>query len=375
MKKLNVLQVSRMYYPARGGIERVIQDISEGLRDFTDIEVLTCQVKGNEVKEIIHGVPVTRCASRGMLLSLPIAPSFFRNFKTMSKGKDIVHIHLPFPMADLAAVTSGYSGKLVIWWHSDVVRQKKLMLLYRPIMEKCLKRADAIVVASEGHIEGSSYLGPYKDKCHVIPFGVEKNMEKRADEYVKVKTVNSSIDIRFLFVGRLVYYKGCDVLIRAMSQVKYGHLDIVGEGPLKTELTELSEKLGLTDRVSFLGEVADSVLDECFRKCDVFVLPSVEKSEAFGIVQMEAMAYGKPVINTNLKSGVPYVSLHRVTGLTVEAKNSSDLADAMNWLAEHPEAREAYGAAACRRIKEHFSQSNMLKELRTLCEKLIGEEA
>ena len=88
---------------------------------------------------------------------------------------------------------------------------------------------------------------------------------------MKVKTVNSSSNIRFLFVGRLVYYKGCDVLIRAMSKVKYGHLDIVGEGPLKTELTELSEKLGLTDRVSFLGEVADSVLDECFRKCDVFV--------------------------------------------------------------------------------------------------------
>ena len=183
------------------------------------------------------------------------------------------------------------------------------------------------------------------------------------------------MNMRFLFVGRLVYYKGCDVLIRAMSKVKYGHLDIVGEGPLKTELTELSEKLGLTDRVSFLGEVADSVLDECFRKCDVFVLPSVEKSEAFGIVQMEAMAYGKPVINTNLKSGVPYVSLHRITGLTVEAKNSSELADAMNWLALHPEVREVYGKAGYERIKEYFSQSNMLKQLFTLYENLTCEEA
>ena len=107
------------------------------------------------------------------------------------------------------------------------MRQQKLMLLYRPIMEKCLKRADAIVVASEGHIEGSSYLGPYKDKCHVIPFGVEKKMEKRADEYVKVKTVNSSSDIRFLFVGSLVSYKGCAVLLKAMSRVRGCQLDIV----------------------------------------------------------------------------------------------------------------------------------------------------
>lgn len=374
MKKLNVLQVSRMYYPARGGIERVIQDISEGLREFTNIEVLTCQVKGSEVKETIHGVPVTRCASRGMLLSLPIAPSFFQKFKTMSKGKDIVHIHLPFPMADLAAVTSGYNGKLVIWWHSDVVRQKKLMLLYRPIMEKCLKRADAIVVASEGHIEGSSYLGPYKDKCHVIPFGVEKKMEKRADEYVKVKTVNSSSDIRFLFVGRLVYYKGCDVLLKAMSRVRGCQLDIVGEGPIRQDLERLARQLGIMDRVTFFGEVADDILDERFRACDVFVLPSVEKSEAFGIVQMEAMAYAKPVINTRLRSGVPYVSLDRITGITVEPKDENKLADAMNWLADHPEEREAYGQAAYKRIKEYFSQENMLRQLLALYQNLTLEE-
>ena len=374
MKKLNVLQVSRMYYPARGGIERVIQDISEGLSDLANIEVLTCQVKGNEVKETIHGVPVTRCASRGMLLSLPIAPSFFQKFKTMSKGKDIVHIHLPFPMADLAAVTSGYDGKLVIWWHSDVVRQKKLMLLYRPIMEKCLKRADAIVVASEGHIEGSSYLGPYKDKCHVIPFGVEKKMEKRADEYVKVKTVNSSSDIRFLFVGRLVYYKGCDVLLKAMSRVRGCQLDIVGEGPIRQDLERLARQLEIMDRVTFFGEVADDILDERFRACDVFVLPSVEKSEAFGIVQMEAMAYAKPVINTRLRSGVPYVSLDRITGITVEPKDENKLADAMNWLADHPEERETYGQAAYKRIKEYFSQENMLRQLLTLYQNLTLEE-
>ena len=309
-----------------------------------------------------------------MLLSLPIAPSFFQKFKTMSRGKDVVHIHLPFPMADLAAVTSGYDGKLVIWWHSDVVRQKKLMLLYRPIMEKCLKRADAIVVASEGHIEGSSYLGPYKDKCHVIPFGVEKKMEKRADEYVKVKTVNSSSDIRFLFVGRLVYYKGCDVLLKAMSRVRGCQLDIVGEGPIRQNLERLAQQLEIMDRVAFFGEVADDILDERFRACDVFVLPSVEKSEAFGIVQMEAMAYAKPVINTRLRSGVPYVSLDRITGITVEPKDENKLADAMNWLADHPEERETYGQAAYKRIKEYFSQENMLRQLLTLYQNLTLEE-
>lgn len=393
-KKIKVMQVSRMYYPMLGGIERVVQDIAEGLNQKTSMTVLTCQANGKGIREKIHGVNVVRCTSLGTVCSLPVSPSFLVAFKKLGKSMDIIHIHMPFPLADLACILSGYKGKVILWWHSDVVRQKKLMLLYKPIMDRLLKRSDLIMVATQGHIEGSSYLENYRDKCRVIPFGVEREVLKRADYYLgqieasvqieasgQVETseqvealgqagvsgqtvvVRQKKDLNFLFIGRLVYYKGCDVMLRAFAQIEGGSLTMIGDGPLMEGLVKLSEELGIQERVNFLGSVTDEVLNTCISDCDVFVLPSIAKSEAFGIVQMEAMAYGKPVINTKLPSGVPYVSIHGQTGLTVTPEDSGDMAAAMTWMTEHPEKRLEYGAEAAKRVREYFNLDNMLKEV------------
>ena len=350
-----------------GGIERVVQDIAEGLKDELDMEVLTCQVKGKETVETIRGVNVRRCASLGTLLSLPMAPTFLIQFRKKSKEKDIIHLHLPFPLADLACLLSGYQGKVVLWWHSDVVRQKKLMLFYKPLMEWMLKRADAIMVATEGHIEGSSYLKPYREKCRIIPFGVKKSVIEDGDRYLQKKEKEekkqNKKDKQFhlLFIGRLVYYKGCDILLQAMAKTKGIVLNIVGDGPLKDELEEMTRQLKIESRVSFLGNVGEEELRRQLADCDVFVLPSVAKSEAFGIVQIEAMAYGKPVINTKLPSGVPYVSLDKQTGLTVEPGNVDALAEAVQTLADNPELAEQYGKAAAERVRKEFQIEKMQK--------------
>ncbi len=369
MKKLKVLQVNKVYYPFTGGVERVVQQIAEGLADRTDMKVLVCNENKEDITENINGVEVHRSGSFYMFGSMPLSVKFIRDLKKMSKDCDIIHFHMPFPVGDLAGLLSGYRGKIIVWWHSDVVRQKKMMLFYKPVMKLFLRRADAIIVATQGHIDGSTYLKPYEDKCVIIPFGVDPVIEKKADEWVeseknmKFEQEKKDKPVRFLFVGRLVYYKGCKVLLEAFRQVKNAELIMIGDGVMKVELKKLAEQYEIAERVFFLGNVSDEELEENFAQCDVFVLPSIVKSEAFGLVQIEAMAYKKPVINTNLPSGVPYVSIHKETGLTVEPEDAQELAKAMNWMVVHPAERKQMGEKARQRVKDEFQMHMMLEKV------------
>lgn len=379
MRKLRILQVNKLYYPFTGGVERVVQQVAEGLADRTDMKVLVCNETGTDVEENINGVEVRRSRSFYMLGNMPLSFRFIRDFKRMSKEADVIHFHMPFPVGDLAELLSGYQGKVVVWWHSDVVRQKKMMLLYKPVMKLFLKRADVIIVATQGHIDGSAYLKHYADKCVVIPYGVDPAIAAKADQWAKRQKSpagdkeDGAIPVRFLFVGRLVYYKGCKVLLEAFRQVRNAELVMVGSGPMEEELRELAARSEMEDRVHFLGNISDEKLEEAFAGCDVFVLPSIVRSEAFGLVQIEAMAYQKPVINTNLPSGVPYVSIHGQTGLTVEPEDAQSLADAMNWMAEHPEERREMGRRARERVKQEYRMDVMLERVLAVYRSLCGE--
>ncbi len=179
MRKLKVLQVNKLYYPFTGGVERVVQQIAEGLQDKTNMKVLVCNEQKKSVSERINGVKVFRSGSIRMLGNMPLSVKFISDFRKMAKTADIIQFHMPFPIGDLATLLSGYKGKIVVWWHSDVVRQKKMMILYKPVMTMFLKRADAIIVATQGHIDGSKYLKPYAHKCVIIPYGVNPVIEKK----------------------------------------------------------------------------------------------------------------------------------------------------------------------------------------------------
>lgn len=374
MRKLKVLQVNKLYAPFTGGVETVVQQIAEGLKDQADMKALVCNNHRESVTERINGVLVRRSGSFTMLGNMPLSVRFFRDLKKMSQGCDILHFHMPFPIGDLAGLLSGFSGKVVVWWHSDVVRQKKMMLLYRPVMEMFLKRADAIIVATQGHIDGSAYLAPYREKCRIIPYGVDPEIERQADQWCMhrqaLEPSHTDRPVRFLFVGRLVYYKGCKVLLEAFCHVPNAELILIGDGVMKEELQGLVRQYGMESRVHFLGNVDDTELERQFMQCDVFVLPSIARSEAFGLVQIEAMSYEKPVINTNLPSGVPYVSLHKKTGLTVKPNDAVQLAAAMNWMVNHPKERERMGKEARKRAKSCFPMQGMLDQVLALYREL-----
>ena len=373
-KKIRVLEVNKLYYPVTGGIERLVQQIAEGLKEKIDLKVLVCKEKGFGSKDLVNGVEVIRAGSAGKILSLPISLSFVLKLRKMSKEADIVHFHVPFPLGDLACLMSNYKGRVVVSWHSDIVRQKKMMKLYKPLMKKFLERADIILVATQGHIDGSDYLPEYSDKCRIVPYGVEPSIEQLADKYI-VEDSKDNIDvkpIKFLFIGRLVYYKGCEILVEAFSRVKNAELCLVGTGPLELSLKQKVIDLGISSKVVFRGASSDDEMVNCIHSCDVLVLPSIVKSEAFGLVQLEAMVFQKPVINTNLPSGVPYVSIDKETGLTVEPGSTNELAVAMQWLVDHDEDRINMGIRGRQRVKEHFTTKNMLDNIEEIYQSLVG---
>lgn len=375
---LKILQVNKFYAPITGGVERVVQQLAEGLRDKTHMAVLACQKKGPTVRETIGGVPVLRCHSFGVAFSMPVSLSFLYQFRREAKKTDVVHLHLPCPLTDLALLLSGYRGKVAVWWHSDIVRQKKLLALLRPLLKRTLRRADAIVVATQGHIDGSDFLPAFREKCRIVPFGVEPSIMQQADAYLARKKeglpVPGNPPVSFLFVGRFVYYKGCDVLLRAFAKAALPDvaLILVGDGPLKGELKALAKELGVERQVRFQSGLDDNALSREFAACDVLVLPSIAKIEAFGLVQIEAMAYGKPVINTNLPSGVPHAGIHGATGLTVAPGDADALAAAMKRLAENPEERREMGRAARKRVEERYTMERMLAGTLELYEELAA---
>lgn len=369
--KIRVLQVNKFYNPVTGGVERVVQQIAEGLNGNVDMTVLACQKKGSGINEKINDVRVIKSGSLGTYFSMPVSFSFLRTFSRLSRDADIVHIHMPFPLADVAMFFSGYKGKVVLWWHSDVVKQKKLMLLYRPFLKWLLNRADLIVAATQGHIDNSAFISNRKDKCVVIPYGVDKNIIELSSQSRPAKLKGNSDPCSILYIGRLVYYKGCDVLLEAFSKVSNARLTIVGKGPLRSSLEKQADKLGISEKVDFISFLDDRCLAEKLAECDFLVLPSVERSEAFGLVQIEAMAFGKPVINTDLPSGAPLVSLDGITGLTVPPNDAEALAIAIQRIINEPDLRERFGKAAYKRAREEFSMDKMLSSLLTEYKKLI----
>lgn len=366
-RRLRVLEVNKAYYPHIGGIETLVKQYSQELGTVcnADVKTLVCRDgRGKTTREKLDGVKLTRAGSLGTYFSCPLSFSFIRLFRKMAEEADVVHIHVPFPLADAALLLSGFKGRVVVSWHSDVVKQKKLMTFYKPFMMKLLKRADCIITATKGHIDGSDYLPGFRRKCRIVPYGITP------EDYLLVERspfltdrLNDKKNIKVFFTGRLVYYKGVDILLKAFTMTENCELFIAGTGEMEQELKDFAKRNNIGKKVHFLGFLPDNELKQAYADCDIFVLPSVAKSEAFGIVQLEAMVYGKPVINTKLPSGVPYVSVHGKTGLTVPPSDAKALAEAINTLAADEKMRESFGKAAAERVMTEFSEKNVIRKL------------
>ncbi len=359
---MKILQVNKLYYPVIGGIETTVRNIAENLnKKDLKVSVLACQKKGSRQEEEINGVTVYRAASWGKKLGMPLSFDFFRFFKKTVKDYDIILIHHPFPLAFLALPFIS-KKKIFIMYHSDIVRQKILALPFLPFIKYGLKRAEKIFVGGENIIKYSPLLKKHRNKCVIIPFGLNltnyQTTPKLLEEAELIKEKYKQPLL--LTVGRLVYYKGFQYLISAMAKIE-ANLIIIGQGAKKKQLEKLIKKLELTNKINIIDHVPD--LKSYYLASDLFIFPSCARSEAFGLVQLEAMAYQKPVINTYLKTAVEEVSLNNVTGLTVPIKDSIALAEAINNLLNDPEKRKKFGRAAELRVQMEFKNEYFLTKL------------
>lgn len=351
-----VLQLGKYYSPVKGGIETYVQSLCNRLLDSVELQVVVANHGRATVEEQLDGVRVIRCARLCTLSSAPICRGMAHAIRRFRP--DIVHIHIPNPGAVIAYLLSGHRGPLVVSYHSDVVRQIVLNQAFDPILKHLLDRCSAIVATSQNYIDSSTILSKYVDRCHAIPYGIAPQSLETYD-LSTVSAIRAKYGPRtVLAVGRLVYYKGFEYLIRAMQHVESSKLLIIGDGPLHRRLTQLIFELNLQSRVHLMGEIEDIV--PYYHAADVFCLPSIARSEAFGMVQLEAMACGKPVINTALDSGVPFVSPHRVSGLTVPPADVSALAVALNQLLSNEADRISYGQAARQRVHSIFTLDMMI---------------
>ena len=229
-----------------------------------------------------------------------------------------------------------------------------------------LCRADCIIAATEGHITSSPFLTQFADKCRIIPYGIDVQAYRSVERKPILRQIQQDPEtVRVLFVGRFVYYKGIEVLLHAFAQVQGCELFLVGHGTpeMEEKLHQITEAAHMAAQVHFLGNLEEADLRAAFADCDIFVLPSTANSEAFGIVQQEAMVYGKPVINTALPTGVPHVSLDGVTGITVPPEDVPALAQAIQKLADDKALREQYGRAAAKRVEEEYEEADVVDKV------------
>jgi glycosyltransferase involved in cell wall biosynthesis len=366
--RLRVLQVGKFYPPHMGGIETHLQALCGELRGPLDLRVIVASENSEPVEETLDGVRILRVPTRLTLASTPLCPGMVRH---IGAPADLIHIHLPNPTAVLAYLASGQVAPLIVTYHSDTVRQKVLGPLFSPFLHRALSRASAIIATSPDYLRTSAVLARHRDHCHVIPYGIALDQFARADSNEVAEIRQRYGDRLVLSVGRLVYYKGFEYLIRAMKQVR-GKLLIIGDGPLREKLRSLATELGVADKVILAGEIQNERIVSYYHASKLFALASIARSEAFGIVQIEAMAAGLPVVNTSLDSGVPFVSLHDKTGLTVPPADSDSLAAAINRLLDDPEVRQSFGRAAALRARDEFSLESMTSRTLALYERVAA---
>lgn len=352
--RLRVLHVGKFYPPHHGGMESHVQTLAHALKRDVDVRVLVSADGRRTVREDDDGVPVTRIGAAATFAAAAINPGMARAIRRANA--DVVHFHHPNPTGVLSYLASGRRGPLVVTYHSDIVRQRLLGAAFSPILHHFLRGAHAILASSPDYAQSSSVLRKHRGRVRIVPFGIRSEAFETADART-VREIRARYGPRIVLgVGRLVYYKGFDYLVRAMTGVD-ARLVILGEGPLRGGLERLAAELGIGERVAFPGQVPD--LAPWYHAADVFALPAVARSEAFGLVQLEAMAAGTPVVNTRLDSGVPFVSRDGESGLTVPPADADALAAALNRLLADPELRSRLGGAARRRVRREFSLERM----------------
>lgn len=369
---MRVLHIGKYFAPFRGGVETYLLDALKALaeRGHASAALVHDHETGLRLKQEAHGPvdagwTVWRAPTWFTAFFTPISPGFRRALRRFIRTfkPDVIHAHLPNPSACwLLSLREMRDIPLVLHWHSDVLTgnqgpaMRLLYRLYRPLEERLLARADAIIATSRSYLETSESLQAWPDKCHVVPLGLDEERVLVHDDALAPAAVKNRARFQVLAVGRLTYYKGFGFLVRAIAELEDVELQIVGEGALRRELFQLVKELRMVRRVKFHGGVDDRELAALLRACDCVCLPSIERTEAFGLVLLEAMAYGKPTVSSRVKgSGMSWVVEHETTGLMTPPRDVAALAAAIERLRCDPDLAERLGQAGRKRFQEHFA--------------------
>lgn len=362
---MKILHVFKEYHPVVGGIQNHIRVLSGELardNDF-EVEVLVTNTSSKTVTERIDGVKVVKAGRVTEIAATPISLSLFRFLR--KARPDILHLHFPYPLGELASLFFGCCDRIVLTYHSDIVRQNRWLPLYMPFLRQVLRRVRVIVASSPNNVRSSTLLNKYADKTEIIPFGVDIQRFEKVNQR-KVHEIRRRYRGQIvLFVGRLCYYKGIKYLLEASREIDAKFL-LIGDGPHKLKLMNLVRGNDLAKKVVWLGEVSEDDLVSYYHAADLLVLPSIYRSEAFGIVLLEGMACGLPLITTELGTGTSFVNCHNRTGLVVPSSDSVALEQAISYLLNNEDVRLRFSRNARERVKHLFSKAEMVENMKKL---------
>lgn len=346
-----------VYPPVEGGIERTIYHLCRLTAERFDPSVIVASTStASRRRRVDDAFDVLEVPSLGRAMSTPLAPGFIGALR--GSRADLFHFHFPHPTGEVAYLLSRLSTPAVVTYHSDVVRQRAALALYRPFMHRFLSRMKVIMPTSQRYLETSESLAVHRDRCRVVPLGLP------LEDYAPKETIQRrSAELRaqfgpfIFFIGVLRYYKGLHVLVEAMRLLPEARLVVAGEGPEGRRLRALANALG--DRIHFAGRIDHAEAVAHFHAAEVFCLPATLRSEAFGLCQVEALACGLPIVSTDLPTGVPEVNRHGETGLIVPPGQPEPLAEALRTILADSDLRGRLSVAARARAENCYTARRM----------------
>ena len=358
---MKVLHLGK-FYPIAGGVEKVMFDLCTGLsaRGITSNMLCASTNNKSEYIKINSHFNIFCTASLCKAFATMLSPQMISKLRSICNEYDIIHVHHPDPMACLALFLSGYKGKVVLHWHSDILKQGFLLNFYKPLQSWLINRADLIFGTTPKYIAYSEALKKVQDKCIALPIGIEKPI-RYSDRANEIKKLYNGKKLIFS-LGRLVEYKGFEYLIGALRLLPKDYCCVIGgNGPLKEELQRKIDTNNLQERVKLVGRLSDEDVNAYFEACDIFALSSIMKTEAFAIVQIEAMAFSKPIISCDIEgSGVSWVNKDGVSGVVVPTRNEKALADGICKVLSDKQYYDSLCVSSHERFEELFKIEKMI---------------
>ena len=352
---LRVLHVYRTYYPdSQGGIEELIRQIclytkSRGIEN----RLLSLSANASPLVLRRNEASVYRARRDVEVASCGMSLQAFTMHDRLARWADLIHYHFPWPFGDLLHLTSRVKRPTVLTYHSDIVRQRVLRLLYRPVMNRFLRNVDCIVGTSPNYFATSDVLRRFKDKVEIVPIGLNEHTYPKVSPEIRAQMRGKYGEGFFLFIGVLRYYKGLHILLDACANASFRAV-IAGSGPTERELLDQARRLRL-DNVSFAGHVSNEEKVALLSLCRGVVFPSYLRTEAFGVALLEGAMYGKALISTEAGSGTSHVNIGGETGLVVAPGSAPALRQAMDRIHQCPELADEMGGRARERFEQFFT--------------------